>query len=95
LKLIIFLGDIIYLRNNDNFDLPYLIGEFKFTYYVYIFIIPLSNQDKKDFLEDEEYQTYLKCFKQVTNIGEFNYVDFSQNIKRELNFNINFEQRKD
>lgn len=85
----------LYLRNNDNFDLPYLIGEFKFTYYMYIFIIPLSNQDKKDFLRDEEYQNYLKCFKQVTNIGEFNYVDFSQNIERELNFNINFEQRKD
>ncbi len=85
----------LYLRNNDNFKLPYLIGEFRFAYHMYIFIVPLSNQDKKDFLKDEEYEDYLKCFKQVTNIGEFNYLDFSQNIERELNFNINFEQRKD
>ena len=84
-----------YLRNNDNYDLPYLIGEFRFTYYMYVFIVPFSSQDKKEFLKDEEYDNYLKCFKQVTNIGEFNYVDFSENEEKDLNFNINFEQRKD
>jgi hypothetical protein len=85
----------LYLRNNDNFDLPYLVGEFRFTYYMYVFIVPLSNQDKKDFLIDKDYKNYLKCFKQVTSIGEFNYVDFSENVEKDLNFNINFEQRKD
>ena len=85
----------LYLRNNDNYDLPYLIGEFRFTYYMYVFIVPFSSQDKKEFLKDEEYDNYLKCFKQVTNIGEFNYVDFSENEEKDLNFNINFEQRKD
>lgn len=39
----------LYLRNNDNYDLPYLIGEFKFTYYMYVFIVPFSSKDKKSF----------------------------------------------
>jgi len=85
----------LYIRNNDNYDLPYLIGEFKFTIYMYIFIVPLSSQDKKDFLKYEEYENFLKCFKQLSNIGEFNYVDFSDGKERVLNFNINFEQRRD
>lgn len=85
----------LYLRNNNNYDLPYLIGEFRFTYYMYVFIVPSSSQDKKEFLKNEEYDNYLKCFKHVTNIGEFNYLDFSENEERDLNFNINFEQRKD
>lgn len=85
----------LYLRNNDDYDLPYLIGEFRFTYYMYVFIVPLSSQDKKDFLEDEEYENYLKCFKHITSVGEFNYMNFSENKEKDLNFSINFEQRKD
>lgn len=85
----------LYLRNNNNKKIPYLIGEFKFTYYVYIFIIPFSNQDDNDFLSENEYQKFLNCFKHITvksDKGQFQSVDFSQNLERELNFNIYFKQ---
>ena len=85
----------LYLRNSDNKDLPYLIGEFRFTYYMYIFIIPFSNQDNKEFLIKNEYEEFLKCFKKITDIGDFQYINFSQNIEIKLNFNINFKQGKD
>lgn len=85
----------LYLRNNENSKLPYLVGEFRFTFYMYIFIVPYSNKDTKEFLNDEEYDGFLNCFKHIKAKGDFNYVDFSQNIERELSFKINFEQKKD
>ena len=84
----------LYLRNNDNKKIPYLVGEFKFTFYMYIFIVPFSSEDNQDFLFENEYKDFLNCFKHVKNINKFRYLDFSNNISKELNFNINFEQRK-
>jgi hypothetical protein len=85
----------LYCRNNNRKDIPYIIGEFKFTYYMYIFIIPFSKEDEKDFLDENDYSNFLECFQHVKNIKKFNYLNFSSNIEKELNFNINFEQRKD
>ncbi|MDD5125825.1 HNH endonuclease [Methylovulum sp.] len=84
----------LYLRNNNNSKLPYLVGEFKFTFYVYVFIVPFSDKDSTDFLSDEDYEVFLNCFKHVKSTEKFNYIDLSQNIERELNFNINFEHNK-
>lgn len=84
----------IFLRNNNNYDVPFLVGQFRFTFYLYIFIVPMSSKDNKDFTSKNEYETFLNCFKNIATTDGFNYVDFSQNTERKLVFNIKFEQIK-
>lgn len=84
----------LHVRNNKNYKVPHLVGEFKFTFYVYIFIVPLSTNDSRNFLNDDEYDEFLNCFLHVRNTNGFNFKDFSQNIERELNFKISFEQNE-
>ncbi|PRY66294.1 HNH endonuclease [Vreelandella songnenensis] len=84
----------LYLRNNNNKKLPYLVGEFRFTFYMYIFIVPFSDKDSRDFLSEEDYEDFLNCFNHVKSKEGFEYIDFSQNVERELSFNINFEKEK-
>ena len=86
---------ILYQRNSDNMKVPYLVGEFRFTYYIYVFIIPLSDKDNSHFLKAEEFEEYLECFQHMKSTEAVNYIDFSQNIERKINFNINLEQIKD
>lgn len=83
----------LYLRNNENLKLPYLVGEFRFTFYLYIFIVPFCSKDTNCFLNDEEYGDFLNCFKHIKEKSGFNFVDFSQNIERKLNFTVNFEKK--
>lgn len=84
----------LYLRNNDNKNLPYLVGEFRFTFYLYVFIVPFSDKDSKKFLSDTDYKIFLDCFKNIESKKEFSYLDFSQNSERKLCFNINFEREE-
>ena len=81
----------LYIRNNDNKSLPFMVGEFKFTYYMYIFIVPLSSKDEKTFVEKEEYDKFLECFKNIKSIKDFYFVDFSDKSKRKFQYTINFE----
>lgn len=82
----------LFFRNNNNYDLPFLVVEFRFTYYMYIFIVPFSSKDKVNFLDESEYQAFLNCFNHIRAKGDFSFVDFSENIEKELKYIINFEQ---
>ena len=82
----------LYMRNNDNKNLPFLVGEFKFAYYVYIFIVPFSEKDENSFLMDIEYQEFLDCFRQIGSINTFKFIDFSQNLERNWDFIINLKK---
>lgn len=84
----------LHLRNNENDSIPYLVGEFKFTFYVYIFIVPFSDCDSKSFINSDEYQDFLNCFLHIRDTPGISYDDFSQNIERDLSFNISFEKNE-
>lgn len=84
----------LFLRNSNNFDVPFLVGQFRFAFYLYIFIVPMSSNDKKYFTTKDEYEKFLNCFKNIASTDGFSYVDFSQNIEKKLVFNIKFEQIK-
>lgn len=85
---------VLYVRNNDNEKLPFLVGEFRFTFCMYIFIVPFSDKDSRDFLEEEDYEEFLNCFKHIKLKEGFSYIDFSQNYERNLNFKINFKKER-
>ena len=85
----------LYVRNNDCDRLPYLVCEFRFAFYMYIFIVPFASKDSKAFLNEEEYTNFLDCFQHIKLKGNFKYLDFSQDIVRALTFKINFQQKRD
>lgn len=83
---------VLHFRNNDDYTLPFSVVEFRFTYYMYIFIIPFSSKDTCQFLNEAEYLNFLNCYSHIQAKREFRFLDFSENIERELNYSINFEQ---
>lgn len=49
----------IYTRKNENTNLPHMIGEFHFACHAYLFIIPFSSKDNKDFIGEENFAEFL------------------------------------
>lgn len=85
----------LFLRQTDNRSIPYLVGEFTFSCYIYYFIVPGSSMDDRNFLEDEEYSEFTECFKYITNMRNLGFADFSDNIQRRLEYVIHFQQIDD
>jgi hypothetical protein len=83
----------IFVRSNDNYDLPHMVGTFRFAHHIYVFIVPFSSEDKKDFLNNDDYSNFLKCFKHISPIRGIKYLDFSDSTKRTIKYNINFVQQ--
>lgn len=84
----------LYIRKNDNHDLPFLVGELNFTAFTFSFIVPLCSNDKKDFLEPKDYDVFWKTFKHYSKIEGWRYLNFSENVKKKLTINLNIEPRK-
>jgi len=48
----------VYIRKNDNTDIPYAIGEFHFTCTITVFVIPFTAKDEKDFTDPDNYKVF-------------------------------------
>lgn len=81
---------VLFFRNNNNYALPFCVAEFRFACYTYIFIIPLSSKDTCHFLTESEYANFISHFGQIQAGGKFEFLDFSEDVERELNYSINF-----
>lgn len=82
----------IYIRkNNDNIEIPHIVGEFKFKSLIFVFILPLSKKDKKDFSKKENYNYFFKFFKHYSQHKDWIYNNFSCIDSKEFQFNLNFE----
>ncbi len=82
----------IYIRkNNDNIEVPHIVGEFKFKSLIYVFILPFSKKDKKDFSKVENYNYFFKFFKHYSQHKDWISNNFSCIDSKEFQFNINFE----
>lgn len=84
---------VVYVRKNENINMPYALGEFHFTFLTFVFLIPVFEESEKEFTDEQNYNSIWKIFKHFNVSGEF--VDFSNNIERELQINLKFEQIKE
>lgn len=84
---------VLYVRKSKNTKLPFLIGEFHFTFLIYVFIIPFSNQDKTDFCEEDNYNKFWECFQHYKRIGTWSFNDFNNSQKKKVFFNSNFKKK--
>jgi len=86
---------IVYLRQDNNIELPYAIGEFHYTFLTFAFIIPLTKADKKDFTNDSDYGNFWNFFKHYSMTKEWDYRNFSDDTKRKFTLNLNFKKNDD
>lgn len=84
----------LYIRKNDNHELPFLVAELNFIALTFSFIVPLSSNDTKDFLDKTDYDNFWKTFKHYSKIKGWRYLDLSDNEKKKLTIKLNIEQRK-
>jgi len=83
---------VYYIRKGDNFDLPFAVGEFHFTWLTFVFIVPLCFKDKKDFTKEEDFNLFWNFFPQFKLTKGWKFYDFSDNMKRDFIFTIKFEK---
>lgn len=81
----------VYLRKNDNEDIPFAIGEFYFTCFVFTFLIPLNDEYNTKFASKEGYQKYLEMFSHYEQTDNWIFHDFSDNKERSFDLTLKFE----
>ncbi len=86
---------LVYIRKNDNKKLPYMVGEFQFTYMKFVFIIPFSSQDDNAFVDEENYNVFWESFTHYNQVSGWKFMDFSNSEKRNVVFNMNFVKNED
>lgn len=80
-----------FIRKDKESEIPFAVGEFHFTCKVFAFIIPLTDQDEKDFLDVDDYKKYWKTFKHFNKSKGWIFHDYSDNDKKNFKINLNFE----
>ena len=85
---------ILYIRKNDNTELPFAIGEFHFTFLVYVFIVPYSNQDCSDFCNEDNYNKFWECFQHYKRSGKWSFNDYNNSRKKKLTFDLKLKKNK-
>lgn len=86
---------IVYLRQDNNTELPYAVGEFHYTFLTFVFIIPLAKTGNKDFTDEKDYDNFWNFFKHYSMTKEWDLRDFSDNTKRKFTLNLNLKQSGD
>jgi len=83
---------IVYLRRDNNTDLPYAVGEFHYTFLTFVFIIPMTKEDTNDFTDKADFDKFWDFFKHYSLTPDWEYRNFSDNTKRKFSINLNFNQ---
>jgi len=82
-----------YLRNNEDHSLPFAIGEFSFTCWKMVFIVPSNGIDPKTFINPEDFDKYWSFFKPYHRSINWAFNDFSTNTPRKLTMNLKIQVR--
>lgn len=68
---------ILYIRKGGNKDLPYAVGEFHVLRYIYSFIIPLCDEDDRDFCNQMDYDRFWNLFTHYNSIKDWQSMSVS------------------
>jgi len=82
---------IIYMRNNEGKNLPYAIGEFHYTCFTFVFIIPTFN-DELDFSNELNFENFKNFFKIYQfDKRQWTYLNWISSVPENFVFNMNFK----
>lgn len=85
----------IYTRKNNNYLIPYAVGEFNFTCKKFVFIVPFSSMDNKTFTRKADYNAFWSTFKHLHKLKDWNFNQFSNDSPKIFNINLNFQTKSD
>lgn len=81
---------VTYIRKSDRTDLPFAIGEFWVMNSIFVYIIPVD--ENNSFREEQEWEVFKETFRYYDAIS-WCYQDFSSITTQEMNFHFNIEKR--
>lgn len=56
---------VLYIRNDDNIDLPYLVGEFSYCGSIFVFTVPFSQKEGNNTLQDSLFLSLCKHYQKT------------------------------
>ncbi len=80
-----------YVRKDNDYSIPHIVGEFKFKSLIYVFIIPFSKKDNRNFINSNDYEIFWKFFKHYSSVEKWTFHNFSSSKPKKYVFNLNFE----
>lgn len=86
---------MVYLRKNDNYELPFAVVELRFTFLTFVYIIPKSSNDEKDFTNSKDYENFWNFFKHYSSLKNWKSIYLNDSVARKFVMNMNFEKRQD
>lgn len=82
----------IYIRKNDNENIPKLFGVFYHTNNVYLFIVPKNHTELNNYLDKNKFNEFMSTLS-YNECKEWKDIDFSDNIEKKVQIVLNFTQR--
>lgn len=85
----------VYIRKNDDKEIPHVAAEFRFASIVIVFVLPCSGEDNNAFLGDSDMDKFwgISHYSRHGKRSDWAKLKLDSDEKRELRFSINFEQR--
>jgi len=85
---------VTYIRRGSDKQLPFAVGEFYFTCKIFVFIIPLTDKDARDFTDIKDFDKYWDTFQHYKKSKGWALNDYSNDNKRKFIMNLNFEKNE-
>ena len=82
---------VTYIRTIDDKSIPFAVGEFYFTCMLFVFIVPLSDQDTSEFT-GADYENFWKSFPHFKKAQGWTFDDYSSNHKGTFTIHVNFKK---
>lgn len=81
---------VAYIRKNDRLDLPFAIGEFWVMNNIFVYVIPIDENNL--FREEQDWEVLKHTFQYYTSI-KWSYKDFSSTTSQQMKFHLNIEKQ--
>jgi hypothetical protein len=85
---------LTFIRKNCNKNLPYAVGEFRFTCKRIFFLLPFVNAPEVDFVVKENYDFFWNYIPYLKSLESVSFMDFSNDTARDLTLNLNGQLAK-
>jgi len=82
-----------YIRKDNNYELPFIVSEFKFLMLTFITIIPYSVKDNNLFINDNDLDKFIDLLPHIKSLkSNIRLRDYSRDAFVNYELNLNFKQ---
>jgi hypothetical protein len=84
---------MVYKRKNEDTSLPYMYAELRITTMIFVFIVPFSEKDTKDFSQKENFDIFWKFNKHYAYFTDWTFNSFNVDIEKHTIMNMQMNKR--